>query len=259
MLILGKARCPECFQMQSTTDIDCLRCVFANLHRKQRAASFRHTHEGHRVTRPSFKIDPEVLRSLRKELDLTQLELAKSVHKILGIKTTDKTNDSSLISIYQRIEKTGNTSRKRAVALANILKTTVEILQGGRPEDSSDFVGRIEQQILEQKESGNNATLELALGQHIKTYTGQIDEGDCMRDFAEDIGVQIEVAQIGQNPIEIARLAELTGWSEVQLQQSGSVHGHWLLLTTVFGSRETEIVLGASRGSAGIRTEPDNF
>lgn len=194
------------------------------------------------MTRPSFKIDPKRLRSLREELPLTQREVAKRVHALLG--KSAQTTDATLVTTYQRIERTGDTSKARAVALAKVLDTTVEILQGGDvPEDSADFVSRIEQQIREQKESGNNPTLLLALGQHIKTYDSPIDEDDCMRDFAEDIGVQIEVAQIGQNSIEIERLAKLTGWSEELLQQPGGVHGHWLLLTTDHGSRETEIVL----------------
>lgn len=195
------------------------------------------------MTRPSFKIDPKRLRSLREELHLTQGEVAKRVHAFLGTKTTDAT----LVTTYQRIERTGNTSKARATALAKVLGTTVEILQGGDvPEDSADFVSRIEQQILEQKESGNNPELERAFGQHIKTYDSPIDEDDCIRSFATDIGVQIEVAQIGQNSSEIAWLAALTGWSEAQLRQPGGVHGHWMLLTTVHGSRETEIVLGVS-------------
>ena len=204
------------------------------------------------MTRPSFKIDPKRLRSLREELHLTQLDLAKRVQDILG--KSAKTADATLVTTYQRIERSGDTSKARAVALAKVLGTTVEILQGGDvPEDSSDFVSRLEQQLREQKESGNNPALERALGQHIKTYDSPIDENDCIRDFATDIGVQIEVAQIGQNSIVIARLAALTGWSETQLRQPGSVHGYWLLLTTLHGSRETEIVLGVSEVMYRIR------
>lgn len=197
------------------------------------------------MTRPTFKIDPKRLLDMRKELDLTQREVAKRVHEILG--KSAQTADTTLVTTYQRIERTGNTSKARAAALAEVLKTTVEILQGGDvPEDSADFVTRIEQQLREQKESGNNPALERALGQHIKTYESPIDEDDCIRGFATAIGVQIEVAQIGQNSSEITRLAALTGWSEAQLRQPGGVHGHWLLLTTVHGSRETEIVLGVN-------------
>jgi len=134
-----------------------------------------------------------------------------------------------------------------AAALAQIFETTVEILQGGDvPEDSADVVSRIERQLREQRNSASNLALMHAFAQHVKTYVGTIDEDGCMRDFAEDIGVQIEIAQIGQNSSEIARLADLTGWSAEQLQQPGGVHGHWLLLTTVYGSRETEIVVGVS-------------
>lgn len=181
---------------------------------------------------------------MRNESGLTQLEIATRVHQLLRSTTADTTAPATLVTTYQRIERTGNTSKKRALALARVLGTTVEILQGGDvPEDSVDFVSRIEQQIRKQKASGNPA-LERARIQHIQTYTSPIDDDDYMHDFAEDIGVQIEVAQIGQNSNEIKRLAELTGWPETQLRQPGGVHGHWLLLNTVHGSRETEIVLG---------------
>lgn len=210
------------------------------------------------MTRPSFKIDPKRLRDMRKELALTQREVAIRVQKILGKST--QTPDATLVTTYQRIEKTGDTSKERAAALAEVLKTTVEILQGGDvPEDSADFVSRIEQQIREQKESGNNPALERALGQRIKTYDSPIDEDACIRGFAKDIGVQIEVAQIGQNSSEIARLAALTGWSEAQLRQPGGVHGHWLLHTTEYGSRKTELVLGVLTVLSRIRETSEKW
>ncbi|WP_157040341.1 hypothetical protein [Polaromonas naphthalenivorans] len=197
------------------------------------------------MARPTFKIDQKRLRSLRQESPLTQLEVARQAHAILGKST--KTADATILSSYQRIERTGNTSKVMAAAVAQVFETTVEILQGGNvPEDSADVVSRIEQQLREQKKSGSNLALQRALVQHVETYSGTTNEDDCMRDFAEDIGAQIEVAQIGQNSSEIARLAELTGWSAEQLQQPDGVHGHWLLLTSVYGSRETEIVLGVS-------------
>lgn len=198
------------------------------------------------MTRPTFKIDRKRLLGMRNESGLTQLEIATRVHQLLISTIADTTAPATLVTTYQRIERTGNTSKKRALALAQVLGTTVEILQGGDvPEDSGDFVSRIEQQIRKQKASGSPA-LERALIQHIQTYASPIDDDDYMRDFAEDIGVQIEVAQIGQNSNEIKRLAELTGWPETELRQPGGVHGHWLLLNTMRESRETEIVLGVN-------------
>ncbi len=199
------------------------------------------------MARPTFKIDPKRLLCMRKELHLTQQEVAIRAHQFLSTTKDYPTTNATLVTTYQRIEKTGNTSKKRAVALAKVLMTTVEILQGDDvPEDSEDFVSRVLQHICEQKASGNNPALERALGQHIQAYGNHNDIDECMRDFAECIGEQIEVAQIGQNSNEIERLAELTGWPETQLRQPGGVHGHWLLLNTVQGSRETEIVLGVS-------------
>ena len=195
------------------------------------------------MARPSFKIDQFRLLSLRQESNLTQLNVAKKIHSILD--KSPQMSNATMLSSYQRIEKTGKTSKKMAAALAQVLETTIEILQGmGVPEDSANFIRRIEQQLREQSKSGNNPVLQRALQQHAETYRGKIDEVESMRDFAEDVGTQIEVAQIGQDPGEIARLVELTGWSEAQLMQPGGVHGHWLLLTTVHGYQEREIILG---------------
>lgn len=195
------------------------------------------------MARPSFKIDPVRLRSMREELNLTQLNVAKQAHSFLG--KSAETADQTILSSYGRIERNGKTSKGMAAALATIFGTTVEMLQGKDVlEVSTDFVGRIEQQLRAQKKLGNNHVLLRALKQHVETYAEPIDEDDYLREFATDIGVQIEVAQIGQNLSEIMRLAELTGWTGLQLQQPGSVHGHWVLLSTVSGSRESEIVLG---------------
>ena len=194
------------------------------------------------MARPTFKIDPNRLRSLRKESSLTQLAVAKKAHAILGKST--QTTDSTILSSYQRIERTGDTSNAMATALAQVFETTVEILQGGAPEDSVSVVNRIEQQLRKQKEQGCNLALQRALAQHAKTYTEKIEEDKCIREFAINIGKGIEVAQISQNSSEIARLAELTGWSEVELQQLGGINGHWLLLTTIHVSPEIKIVLG---------------
>lgn len=205
------------------------------------------------LARPTFKIDPNRLRGLREESRLTQLKVAKQAHAILA--KSLQTANETILSSYQRIERTGKTSKAMAAALAQVFETTVDILQGGDVlEDSADVISRIEHQLLEQKNSGNNVALLHAFAQHVKTYVGPIDEDDCMREFAHDIGTQIEGALIGQHSDEIARLAKLTGWTEEQLQQPGGVNGHWLLLTSINGSRETEIVLGTSEVMFRIRT-----
>ena len=196
------------------------------------------------LTRPSFKLDTSRLRSFREESFLTQRKVAQQANTILekfnqiANKNKFKSDEDLLDSYersYQRIEQTGNTSKKMATALAQVFKTTVKILQGGAPEAEgySSVVAQVEQQLREQKKLGSNLALQRALTQY-----------DCMHEFAEDISVAIEMAQIGQNSSEIARLTELTGWSEAQLQQLGSVNGHWLLITTLRGSPENKIVLG---------------
>ena len=61
--------------------------------------------------------------------------MAQQVHGILGKATQPA--DETIRNTYQRIERTGKTSKAMAAALAQVFETTVEILQGGDvPEDS---------------------------------------------------------------------------------------------------------------------------
>ena len=77
-----------------------------------------HIHGGQTLARPTFKIDQNRLRSLREESQLTQLTVAKQVHGIL--KKSAQTADATILSSYQRIERTGKTSKATAAALVGI-------------------------------------------------------------------------------------------------------------------------------------------
>lgn len=89
--------------------------------------------------RPTFRIDPDRLRAIRDEKSLTQVRLIAMAHEHLG---THATKDP--VKHYQRIERTGRTSKATASALAAVLGTTVAVLQGEAPEDEGVlFIDRL--------------------------------------------------------------------------------------------------------------------
>lgn len=188
------------------------------------------------MARPSFSISPYRLKSLRKDAGLTQLQLARRVHGLLNKGT--EPSDATLVSDYQRIERTGRTSTKTAKALAEVLETTVATLQGEHPaEEPRHFIEQVHQQLRGQLDSGNNDSL-------AARYAQVVADGDDLPYLARLIASEIEAAQIASKQDALAHLSELTGWSVSQLQQQAYVEGYWLVQTVYGGHRDTQIFLG---------------
>lgn len=194
------------------------------------------------MAREKFKIDGKRLKELREESGKTQLTTARELHAKLGINTNPP--DVILVTSYQRNERTGNISRQRAKALAEIFEVPLKVLQGdklsnkeqqddGVP-DSRDYLQQIEQTIREVLAKGENLLLQQALQQ---TYTetrftsGSSKENreDAIRYLAEDIAQRIEAVQLVQNKKEIADLVKLTGIAEADLLRPANVEGHWFI------------------------------
>ena len=186
--------------------------------------------------RPTFQIDQDRLHGLRQEAGLTQAEVAKRAYEHLK---KPRAGAETAMKNYQKIERTGRTSKAMAQALAEVLETTVAVLQGEAPDDVMDSVDRVERQLRDQVAADTNPVLRVALERDPEAENP-------VRELAANIAAWIEAAQIGQHPQELARLTELTGWTEKQLMQPASIHGYWLLLSRMRGSGTTEIVLGAS-------------
>jgi transcriptional regulator with XRE-family HTH domain len=185
--------------------------------------------------RPTFQLDADRLRLVRKEANLTQAALARRTHQLL--KKPEATADTAT-KHYQKIERTGRTSRVMAEALAKVLGTTVAVLQGAAPDKMPDWIDSLERQLRHQLEAGASPALQVALEQ-------ESEATDPVRTLAVQIADRLEYTQLGQQKGELARLVELTGWTEAQLMQPASLHGHWFLLSTVNGARNSAIVLGA--------------
>ncbi|MDZ4201910.1 MAG: helix-turn-helix transcriptional regulator [Gallionella sp.] len=191
--------------------------------------------------RPTFIIDPQRLRDLRTEAGKTLLDVAKDIQAKLGMK--HPSNDATLLSCYQRIERTGNTSRRRADALADIFEVTIEVLQGKGTPKPSDYLARITSLLREQFSTGTNEVLIRALEQ--SAGTSELND-ESISLLAEDIADRIEAAQLGRNPSELAVLTEITGLPESELLKPANVRGHWLFIANGPGIHRTELVRGTS-------------
>jgi len=195
-------------------------------------------HNGGNMGRPTFNIDGQRLRDLREEMGKTQLAIAKEIHARLGQKKHPST-DKTLESDYQRIERTGRTSRQRAEVIAEIFGVTVEVLQGKGVPEPRNYLAGIASYLHERFSTGASEALIEALEQSANTRE---PSEESINFLAEDIGERIEAAQLGRNPSELAELTELTGMPASELLKPANVLGHWLVIANGPGIHRTEFV-----------------
>jgi len=191
--------------------------------------------------RPTFTIDRQRLRDLREEAGKTQLTVAKELQAKLGTKYPS--TDETLVSNYQRIERTGKTSMQRAAALADIFGIKVEVLQGNGAPEPFDYLAGISSLLREQFLIGANEALIRALEENGGTPE---PSDESISRLAAIIGERIEAAQLGRNPSELVALAELTGLPESELLKPANIYGHWLIIANGRAIHRTELVFGAS-------------
>ena len=177
--------------------------------------------------RPSFPLEPGRLKGLREELGLTLQAVANELY---GGRTVSL---HTAIVNYQRIERQNRTSPKTAARLAQILGTTLAVLQGQTPDDAPRAIDRVEAQLRRELARGTNRALAAA----VEKEGGE----DPVRSLAADYARFIEVAQFGRDAFALRQLGELTGWSDDELMQPLSVDGHFLVLSSVHGTQSHEI------------------
>lgn len=178
--------------------------------------------------RPTYVIDADRLKGIRHEKGFTQQQVATELNQFFG------GTPESMLTGYQRVEKTGKTSRKRAEALAQILGVTVHMLTGEKSPEPSSYLSKIEALVRTKLSEKNNAALQKKL-----------DEYESMPDpitsIAEDVGAMIEEVQLGRNPTAISELVEYLGVPESELLAPAYYQGHWLLMTNL---GDTKILRG---------------
>ena len=210
-----------------------------------------------RTGRPTFQLDAKRLKSVREEAKLTQADVARRTHELLG--KPQATADTAT-KHYQKIERTGRTSQVMAAALAKALGTTVNVLQGEAPDKGPSWIESLERQFRHQLEAGASPTLQEALAQDALAQRGDLDpDPDPVHTFAKGVAKRIEYMQLSPPRGELARLVELTGWTEAQLMEPMSIDGHWFVISTIHGVRRSEILIGANRVRYWIQDSIQDF
>jgi transcriptional regulator with XRE-family HTH domain len=187
---------------------------------------------------PSYQIDPARLNQFRTEMQLSARRLARELREKLGTHTGPWTNEAahSATTAYQRIERTGKTSLKTALALAEILGVKVEDLQGTEPFDPVKRLRRIVAERLA-KPDATRLHDEARLLCANTGYYGNVDiQKDTLDGLAEDIGARIEAAQLCGDLDELADLAVLLGMSIDDIRKPILVRGYWWVRDVRFDS-----------------------
>ncbi|MEJ8837599.1 hypothetical protein [Ramlibacter sp. AN1133] len=183
-----------------------------------------------------IQLAPDRVKGLREEADLTQERAATGLHRLVN-PSWSPTSDKAQLTTYQRIESTGKTSRKRAVALAQLFRTTLAVLQGDTPDDGPSLAQRVEAQLRDQLAKGANPALQARLHQLQREGVG-----DRVEWLAGDLAHEIEEAQLAQDQGELNRLSRITGWSQQDLQSAGVQLGHWMVVSGL--NRTSRITTG---------------
>jgi len=204
-------------------------------------------HKQQKLTRgrPRFRVIPQRLRALRKQVGLSQIELAKRLYKRME---DDKTALSVMKSNYQRWERTGAMTPVVAKHLADELNTTVAILQGATPEAPASALERIEARLRYEVAAGNPATL-----MAVESYA---EDEDPVRELASRVAGRLEAAQLSQDRAELSQLAALTAWRVADLQLPIGGEGHWLLVGLGnLASARTELIQSVAALAYEVRND----
>lgn len=203
--------------------------------------------------RPSLKLDKQRLRSLRKEKGLSLIELSNAISAHYS-NWGRGSSVATLTANYQRIERTGSTSRKTAEAIAKALDVSLAFLEGNEVPDSADYLKQIEKLISEQIASGHNQALLSALAD---LNAPSQEEG--IEWLAEDISERIEAVQLGRNPAEIADLVAYTGLSEHELLAPANLKGHWFITIASRVCNRSDILHGTGQIRWHIKEQVEEY
>ena len=172
----------------------------------------------------SFKIDPKILKHLRKRSNLSQKTLAL---KALSDGNTSKTD--SLVRSYQHIERTGQTSLDRATKLASALGVTIRQLQVPSLDDmAANLKEMLQHRIDELKGTRNEAALK-GIADMLSLEVEDIIEADenSYRNFAKQVFKEAEYFRLLGETQELQNLADILGVSVDSLRTPTSVNPYW--------------------------------
>ncbi len=200
--------------------------------------------------RPPFHIDGTRLRDLRKEAGLTLLALGQKVYDRAG---KGDSGQDVIKNTVQRWESTGAIQSGMARHLAEVLHTTVSVLQGALPEPAPNKIKEIEGHLKHLIASGPSNRLVQAL-----EYCREAENP--VRELAIFLSSRLEAAQLSQAQDEFEDLSAITGLSVKELQQPASFEGFWMMIGSgPLGSARSEILTGVHDVLRVLRNEIQAF
>ena len=192
---------------------------------------------------PGFRIDGAVLAELRGARALDHAKLHELAFPKTVIAEDSRRRSASRWEAEGRVK-----NRATAVRLAEVVGTTVAVLEGGAPEPAPDRVREIAEQLARQLEAGNPKV-------HGE-MEGSSGERRSIEDVSRALALRIELAQLTRQTSSLRELSEVTGWSAGELERPTNLHGYWLVaMEGAVGTSRTEVLVGIDAALWRMQTE----
>ncbi|RWA52098.1 hypothetical protein AU476_19230 [Cupriavidus sp. UYMSc13B] len=154
--------------------------------------------------------------------------MANDLHLALGM-VENPSKERSWLAMYQKIERTGKTSERKARKLADVLGVSVAMLKGDEEINQIEILSRLVHERLDniKKRKGSEVTL-----QRIADFVGlEVSElllPEC-RELVNDVARIVETERLSSKSDRLQLLAEILDISIEKLRLPISVNGLWWL------------------------------
>ncbi|KAF7961424.1 hypothetical protein AWV80_00270 [Cupriavidus sp. UYMU48A] len=178
--------------------------------------------------RKTYQLNPARIKQIRNSIGFKQQTVANDLHLALGMVENPST-ERSWLAMYQKIERTGKTSERKARKLADVLGVSVAMLKGDEEIDQIEILSRLVHERLNniKKRKGSETTL-----QRIADFVGlEVSEllfPEC-RELVNAVARIVEIERLSSKSDRLQSLAEILGMSIEKLRLPISVNGLWWL------------------------------
>lgn len=165
--------------------------------------------------RPTCQIAGDRMKQIRKQMKLTQKDMAARVYDQLQKPHPGVQEMKNFIS---RIEKTGKTDLKTAQAIADVLQIKFSVLCGDAPDSLPNAAKEIQKYIEQQLDAGNEAIAAMLAEDDIDAYS-----------MANIIAYELEYAKLKQDEEVFLKYSRLLGCTDSELRRLINFGSCWLL------------------------------
>lgn len=189
----------------------------------------------------SYPVNSNVLRQLREKMGWTQQHVGEELAKHFG--TYSRLSPGRMANDYERIERSGSTSRKRLDKLVLIFGVSRAVLEGQEVPEPVEYEQQIRSLLQLSFDQGENETLKKIILCETKQHPTH-DPQAALSDFASKIVARVENAQLTCNRDVLANLTHQTGLSEEELLRPANVNGYWLITASGRNIHNTKVIQG---------------